>query len=251
MKKLAIAMMLGIAAMSASAQVNYKMQVACNPQDVKTYNTNRLRSSFLMEKVMVPDQINVTYSMYDRLIFGGAVPATKELVLETIDPLKAKYFLERRELGVINIGGEGIVTVDGKDSSEVWGGFRVGNRAKVTMLEDTDNQIKASHNGFGKKGVHTRTFRMDMKSFTIIDDVSSNNQAISYIHLAPEIEVKSVTHEKIVTNRGIIHIRNAQSVKTMDEKISTAYNLFHSIKTIKILFTKEMEYMIESNLKQQ
>ena len=114
MKKLAIAMMMGIAAMSASAQVNYKMQVACNPQDVKTYNTNRLRSSFLMEKVMVPDQINVTYSMYDRLIFGGAVPATKELVLETIDPLKAKYFLERRELGVINIGGEGIVTVDGK-----------------------------------------------------------------------------------------------------------------------------------------
>ena len=64
---------------------------------------------------MVPDQINVTYSMYDRLIFGGAVPATKELVLETIDPLKAKYFLERRELGVINIGGEGIVTVDGKE----------------------------------------------------------------------------------------------------------------------------------------
>ena len=115
MKKLAIAMMLGIAAMSASAQVNYKMQVACNPQDVKTYDTNRLRSSFLMEKVMVPDQIHVTYSMYDRLIFGGAVPATKELVLETIDPLKAKYFLERRELGVINIGGEGIVTVDGKE----------------------------------------------------------------------------------------------------------------------------------------
>ena len=115
MKRVAIAMMLGIAAMSASAQVNYKMQVACNPQDVKTYDTNRLRSSFLMEKVMVPNEINVTYSMYDRFIFGGAVPATKELVLETIDPLKAKFFLERRELGVINIGGEGIVTVDGKE----------------------------------------------------------------------------------------------------------------------------------------
>ena len=61
MKKLAIAMMLGIAAMSASAQVNYKMQVACSPQDVKTYDTNRLRSSFLMEKVMVPNEINVFY----------------------------------------------------------------------------------------------------------------------------------------------------------------------------------------------
>lgn len=115
MKKLAIAMMLGLAGISASAQVNYKMQVACNPQDVKTYDTNRLRSSFLMEKVMVADEINVTYSMYDRFIFGGAVPVSKELVLETIDPLKAPYFLFARELGVINVGGQGVVTVDGKE----------------------------------------------------------------------------------------------------------------------------------------
>lgn len=115
MKKLAIAMMLGIAALSASAQVNYKMQVACNPQDVKTYDTNRLRSSFLMEKVFAPNEINVTYSMYDRFIFGGAMPVGKELILETIDPLKAPYFLFSRELGIINVGGEGIVTIDGKE----------------------------------------------------------------------------------------------------------------------------------------
>lgn len=116
MKKFAIAMMLGISALSASAQVNYnKMIVACHPQDVKTYDTDKLRDRFLMEKVMAPDEINVTYSMYDRLIFGGAVPVNKELILETIDPLKADYFLERRELGVINVGGEGIVTVDGKE----------------------------------------------------------------------------------------------------------------------------------------
>jgi len=115
MKKFAIAMMLSVAALSASAQVNYnKMIIACHPQDVKHYDTDMLRDRFLMEKVMAPDEINVTYSMYDRLIFGGAVPVNKELVLETIDPLKAEYFLERRELGVINIGGEGIVTVDGK-----------------------------------------------------------------------------------------------------------------------------------------
>ena len=115
MKRVAIALMLGVAAMTASAQVNYTMQVACNPQDVKTYDTERLRSSFMMDKVMVADEINLTYSMYDRFIFGGAVPVHKELVLETIDPLKAQYFLERRELGVINIGGDGIVTVDGKE----------------------------------------------------------------------------------------------------------------------------------------
>ena len=98
MKKLAMAMMLGVAALSA-----------------KTYDTQRLRSSFMMEKVLVADEINVTYSMYDRFIFGGAMPVNKELSLDTIDPLKAPYFLFNRELGVINIGGDGIVTVDGKE----------------------------------------------------------------------------------------------------------------------------------------
>lgn len=116
MKKLALAMMFGAAAVSANAQISsVQMQVACNPQDVKTYDTQRLRSSFMMEKVMVADEINLTYSMYDRFIFGGAVPVNKELTLDTIDPLKAPYFLFNRELGIINIGGEGVVTVDGKE----------------------------------------------------------------------------------------------------------------------------------------
>lgn len=109
------ALLLGATAASTFAQVNYRMQVACHPQDVKTYDTDRLRNSFLMEKVMAPDEINLTYSMYDRLIFGGAMPVGKELTLDTIDPLKAPYFLFSRELGVINVGGEGVVTVDGTE----------------------------------------------------------------------------------------------------------------------------------------
>ena len=115
MKTLATAIVMGAVATAATAQVNYQMQVACNPQDVKTYDTERLRASFLMEKVMAPDEINLTYSMYDRFIYGGAMPVQKVLELDTIDPLKADYFLERRELGVINIGGPGVVTVDGKE----------------------------------------------------------------------------------------------------------------------------------------
>ena len=165
MKKLAIAMMLGIAAMSASAQVNYKMQVACSPQDVKTYDTNRLRSSFLMEKVMVPNEINVTYSMYDRLIFGGAVPATKELVLETIDPLKSKFFLERRELGVINIGGEGIITVDGKEYTlKFKDALYVGRgKQKVTFKsKDSSNPAKFYINSAtAHKGYKTQLITID------------------------------------------------------------------------------------------
>ncbi len=115
MKKLAIAMMCGVASLAASAQVNYTIQTACNPQDVKTYDTKRLRDAFVMEKVMAPDEINFTYSLYDRLMFGGAMPVAKVLTLDTIDPLKAPYFLFARELGVINVGGDGVVTVDGKE----------------------------------------------------------------------------------------------------------------------------------------
>lgn len=115
MKRLTLAILMGVAALSGSAQVNYNFQTACHPQDVKHYDTQRLREAFVTEKIMVPDQINVTYTMYDRLIFGGAVPVNKELSLDTIDPLKAPYFLYNRELGVINIGGDGIVTVDGKE----------------------------------------------------------------------------------------------------------------------------------------
>ena len=111
MKKILLIAACTFLALTASAQVNYTVQTACHPDDVKHYDTERLRSSFLMEKVMAPDEINLTYTLYDRLIFGGAMPVNKALVLETFDELKAEHFLDRRELGVINVGGPGIVTV--------------------------------------------------------------------------------------------------------------------------------------------
>lgn len=115
MKKIILSAAAVIMALAASAQTDYSIMRACHPDDVKNYDTNQLRSHFTMPRVMENDKINLTYSMYDRLIFGGVIPVAKTVKLETIDPLKAEYFLERRELGVINIGGDGIVTVDGKD----------------------------------------------------------------------------------------------------------------------------------------
>ena len=114
MKKIWTAALL-LSTIAMSAQTKYTVQTACHPEDVKHYDTETLRARFMMPEVMVAAEINLTYSLYDRFIFGGAVPATKPLKLETIDPLKANYFLERRELGVINVGGEGIVSVDGKE----------------------------------------------------------------------------------------------------------------------------------------
>ncbi len=116
MKRFAIALLMGTAAFTAQAQMNYTVQTACHPLDVKHYDTERLRSAFMMEKVMAPDEINLTYTLYDRLIYGGVMPVNKELKLETFRELgpEITYFLERRELGVINVGGDGVVTIDGK-----------------------------------------------------------------------------------------------------------------------------------------
>ena len=97
-----------------ATSVNFTVQTACHPDDVKTYDTAKLRERFVMEKVMVPDEINVTYTLYDRMVYGGAMPVKNELTLEPFEELKASYFLERRELGVINVGGAGVVTVDGE-----------------------------------------------------------------------------------------------------------------------------------------
>ena len=115
MKKIIFSIAAIAAAFSMMAQTSYTIQRACHPDDVKEYDTKQLRERFVMPKVMEENKINLTYSMYDRVIFGGVVPVGKTIVLETIDPLKAEYFLERRELGVINVGGDGIINVDGKD----------------------------------------------------------------------------------------------------------------------------------------
>ncbi|TVZ55642.1 4-deoxy-L-threo-5-hexosulose-uronate ketol-isomerase [Lutibacter sp. Hel_I_33_5] len=94
-------------------KTNYSTRYAASPKDVKSYDTTRLREEFLIDNLMELDAINLVYTHYDRYIAGSAVPTSTPLNLETIDPLKASYFLERRELGIINIGESGSVSVDG------------------------------------------------------------------------------------------------------------------------------------------
>ncbi len=94
---------------------NYKVRYASSPKEVKKMNTKQLRKEFLIEKLLNNDEIKWVYSHYDRYLTGGVVPVKREVILETIDPLKADYFLERRELGIINVGQTGTVKVDGKE----------------------------------------------------------------------------------------------------------------------------------------
>ncbi|MFP5438297.1 MAG: 5-dehydro-4-deoxy-D-glucuronate isomerase [Bacteroidia bacterium] len=90
-----------------------EFRYAHHPEDAKYYTTEELREHFLIPTVFEEDTISLVYTMYDRYIVGGAMPVSKPLVLETIDELKAEYFLERRELGIVNVGDKGTVTIDG------------------------------------------------------------------------------------------------------------------------------------------
>ncbi|MFO7670337.1 MAG: 5-dehydro-4-deoxy-D-glucuronate isomerase [Bacteroidales bacterium] len=94
--------------------IHYEVRFSNHPEDAKKYGTERLRKEFLVETLMVTGEINMVYSMNDRYIVGGAVP-DPELELTAIPPLKSEYFCDRRELGMINVGGAAIIRVDTKD----------------------------------------------------------------------------------------------------------------------------------------
>ena len=92
-----------------------EVRTAASPKDVKHYTTQRLREEFLIPQLFIADEIKLVYSRIDRIITGGAMPVEGALKLTAGEELRAEYFLERRELGVINIGGAGTICVDGRE----------------------------------------------------------------------------------------------------------------------------------------
>lgn len=110
-----------------------------HPDDVKQYTTDKLREQFLMERVFTADQVALTYSHTDRIIFGGAMPVNGPLQMEAGEELAAAYFLERREMGVINIGGDGKITLDGEVYEiNARDGIYIGKGTKDIQFESND-----------------------------------------------------------------------------------------------------------------
>ena len=120
-----------------------ELRTASSPKDVKHYTTERLREEFLIQDLFVPGEIKLVYSHIDRIITGSAVPLSP-LVLKAAEELHADYFLQRRELGVINIGGAGVIRIDGT-KYEV--GFKeamyIGMGAKEIQFESLDSTTPA------------------------------------------------------------------------------------------------------------
>ena len=85
-----------------------------HPEDFVKYNTQQIRERFLLDKLVNPNTINCVYTHYDRMIIGAATPSMAALSLGTYDALKSDNFLDRREMGIVNIGSAGSVSVDGE-----------------------------------------------------------------------------------------------------------------------------------------
>lgn len=115
-----------------------ELRTAASPKDMKHYTTERLREEFLIQDLFQPGQIKLVYSHVDRIITGAAVPV-EPLALTAGEELRAEYFLQRREMGVINVGGVGSITIDGKKYNV---GYKeamyIGMGAKDIIFESAD-----------------------------------------------------------------------------------------------------------------
>ncbi len=120
-----------------------ELRTAASPRDVKHYTTERLREEFLIQNLFVPGEIKLVYSHIDRIITGAAVP-TEPLRLTAGEELRAQYFLERREMGVINIGNPGTITIDSRKYEVGFKeGMYIGMGARDIVFESADPENPA------------------------------------------------------------------------------------------------------------
>jgi 4-deoxy-L-threo-5-hexosulose-uronate ketol-isomerase len=149
----------------------FEERFATHPDDAKNYDTTRLRKEFLIEKVMATGEIHLTYSQYDRYIVGGAVPQHASLKLESIDPLKSTFFCERREIGIINVGGKGTVSVDGsRHALDFKEALYIGRGSKEVIFE-SEHPEKPAHFYINSAPAHKEypTKKVTLKEADVLD----------------------------------------------------------------------------------
>ena len=120
-----------------------ELRTACSPEDMKHYTTERLRKEFLIQNLFVPGEIKLVYSHIDRIITGACMPQSP-VRLTAGEELRAEYFLQRREMGVINIGAKGSIIVDGREYPvDHKDGMYIGMGSKDIVFKSEDAQNPA------------------------------------------------------------------------------------------------------------
>jgi 4-deoxy-L-threo-5-hexosulose-uronate ketol-isomerase len=150
-------------------------------------NTAQLRDHFLIQDLMKKNKISWVYTHYDRVMVGGAKPVSQKLILQSHEELKASYFLERRELGIINVGAKGVVTVDGKKfMMESLDCLYIGRGAKKVVLESSSSKQPAIYYMISAPAHHTyptKLAKLAQAQPTPMGDAENSNERIIYKYI--------------------------------------------------------------------
>ncbi len=165
-----------------------EQRYGASPREVERMNTEELRADFLFEKVFAIGKANFLYSHYDRMVIGGVVPSTKAIKLGNYDELKSKYFLERREVGILNVGGKGTVEADGKTYKlDKLSCLYLGKETKKVSFKSSSKRTTAKFFLFSapahKKYPNELYTKEDAQPFQLGSPATSNERTIfKYIH---------------------------------------------------------------------
>lgn len=192
---------------------NFEVRYATHHDDAKSYDTDRIRKEYLVSNIMLPDEINMVYSFYDRYIVGGAVPVNESLALASIDPLKADYFLERREMGIINVGGPGVVVVDGKNYSLNFKDALYVGRGNKELIFKSESKGNPAHYYFNSATSHKE---LPVKMLTLADaeKVSLGGLETSNDRVINKLMVNSVV-ETCQLQMGMTELKTGSVWNTM------------------------------------
>lgn len=165
---------------------------SCNAAYTKTLDTEGLRREFLAEQIFVADQITMTYSHVDRIVFGGITPVSSELAMPDLGKTYGTaYFLERRELGLINIGGAGVVVVDGVSYDIAHEeALYIGKGAKDLVFKSVskDNPAKFYYNSTPAHAAYPiKKVTLEMASPQVMGDAKTSNRRTINKYIVPGV----------------------------------------------------------------
>lgn len=159
-----------------------------NPREVEIMTTEELRENFLMEALFVDGEAHFVYSHYDRMVSGGVIPVKEKIALGSFDELRSEYFLQRREIGIINTGGAGAIHVDGTSYEiEKLSCLYISKGKKDISFESADSTNPAKFFLFSAPAhteyPTTKYTKEDALPFTLGSTETSNLRTIyKYIH---------------------------------------------------------------------
>lgn len=165
---------------------------SCNAAYTKTLDTEGLRREFLVEQIFVADQITMTYSHVDRIVFGGIMPVSSDIAMPDLGKTYGTaYFLERRELGLINIGGDGVVVVDGTEydvKAEEALYIGKGNKDLAFKSKDSANPAKFYYNSTPAHAAYPiKKVTIEQASPQTMGETKTSNRRTIYKYIVPGV----------------------------------------------------------------